>query len=106
MLIALPTNQITASPLGASLKEKNKAQVTYVSPNPAKSAATVHFSKIDNQSHYLEVYDMIGNKVQSYKVAEGSKFDISVDDLEAGIYFYFVLNEKERIANGRLIVRH
>ncbi len=83
-----------------------KPNKSVVSPNPVKDKAVVRFSNPDKQYHRLEIYDLIGNQVKVYRHVNTSSFDIDVMDLETGMYFYFIMNENERVSTGRLFVRN
>mgnify|MGYP002852098639 CR=1 FL=1 len=77
-----------------------------VYPNPVKNKAVVRFYNPKEKVHRLEIYDLIGNKVKVYTDVRATSFDIEVRDMEAGMYFYFIMNDTERISTGRLFVRN
>ena len=91
--------------------ELEKTPVTSnVSPNPSRAVTTI---KINNNSHNdtyrLEVYDIIGNPVYTTSNAQSNdknRFMFDVADWEAGMYFYFIIENDRRVSTGRVIVKH
>lgn len=80
---------------------------SYVYPNPMKDKATIHFSsRDDNWSLYsLEAVNVRGQKVHlNSKMVDGA-FEISKDELSAGMYFYQISRKDRKISAGRIIIQ-
>jgi hypothetical protein len=75
-----------------------------VYPNPTSDVA--HIS-IENMEAYnelqLEIFDLSARLMRSSK-STSNQFDINVNDLPKGLYFFRIGNEKQIIANGKLQV--
>lgn len=77
-----------------------------VSPNPVKTSAKVIFTNPNHEPFRLEVYDIIGNRLQTAYNEDKDYFDIDALDLSDGMYFYFIFKADHKILTGRLIVKH
>lgn len=76
-----------------------------VMPNPATTETTLLFFNPNQLVHRIEVYDIIGKQVRLYDQVYDDKQRIDVRDLDAGIYFYFVIGDNQRKSTGRIIIR-
>ena len=75
-----------------------------VYPNPATDHVNVFVSGIDNQNYTVEIYSVVGKKVISQNILEGTnKLDVSA--LNSGVYFYSVLRNNELIETKKLVIR-
>lgn len=76
-----------------------------VSPSPAHDYATIRFDNPQQREHQIEVFDLIGNKVQElYKIKKNEAL-IDVSNLDSGFYLYFILHNNKRVSSGRIVVR-
>ena len=98
---------ITAGPKLKLTPENNffNPRFTKVTPNPARTDAEIEFFNPTNAKHRLDVYNIIGNKLESYTNDGSNTFNIDVTEYNAGVYFYKIINDKDHVATGRLIVR-
>jgi len=76
-----------------------------VSPSPAHDYATIKFSNPQQKEHQIEVFDLIGNKVQYLSKIVDSKALVNVSSLDSGFYLYFILHNNQRVSSGRIVVR-
>jgi hypothetical protein len=77
-------------------------------PNPASENVTIDYTFItEPKTATLEVYNMIGVKVNDYKIQgmEG-KINMNVSELPNGIYFYSLLIDKNKINTKKVVVSH
>lgn len=77
-----------------------------VSPNPARTVATISLFNPDAHTHRVEIFDMIGNRVKTLSPTDKDKIAVDVADLDSGMYFYFIFKGNEKITTGRIIVNH
>jgi hypothetical protein len=83
----------------------NSKITTSFSPNPAKEKTTLQFQNSGRETYRLEIYDIIGNQVKLSNDIQSSSIEIDISDLEAGMYFYFLVKGSDRVSTGRLIVK-
>ena len=90
-------------------EQDNNAKLFQNFPNPTNGFTTVRYS-LENQSQVtFEMMDVTGKKVMSIK--EGNKIagvhtiEINTDELNAGIYFYSVIVDGNRIAKKMTITK-
>lgn len=102
--ICVSLNSLAYSPAATALG--NERNYSIVSPNPAQNITTIKFYNPTEETHQIELYDVIGNKITTYRHIEQDKYTLDVTDLDAGVYFYFILKNNERVSTGRLIVKH
>lgn len=76
-----------------------------VSPSPAHDFATIKFYNPYQKEHQIEVFDLIGNKVQFHTQIFKNEALINVSDLNTGFYLYFILHNKKRVSSGRIVVK-
>lgn len=87
---------------------KNVSDATFsssVSPSPAHDFATIKFHNPQQKEHQIEVFDLIGNKVQYLPKVYKNEALVDVSDLDAGFYLYFILHNNKRVSSGRIVVR-
>ncbi|MEL6988436.1 MAG: T9SS type A sorting domain-containing protein [Bacteroidota bacterium] len=63
-----------------------------VFPNPAQSYFSVSENNVVLQ---VEVYNLLGRKLKSFKMEAGMKYDVS--DLNKGMYLVRLLDSKEKV---------
>ncbi len=92
----------------AGVKENYYFAGAVLSPNPITTTATLRLTNLKLQPSALRlvIYDVIGNEVrdQSSANTDGS-FTINKGSLSEGLYLYEVLDGKETIARGKMIVQ-
>jgi hypothetical protein len=75
-----------------------------VYPNPFSSTATIELktsSPVSEQQ--FELYDATGRMIRS-RLVSGSSFEVSREDLQAGIYFFRLFSEGRFVASGKMIL--
>ncbi|QQS27419.1 MAG: T9SS type A sorting domain-containing protein [Sphingobacteriales bacterium] len=75
------------------------------SPNPAKEKTTFHFQNTGRETYRLEIFDIIGNQVKLVNDIQTNAAEVDISDLEAGMYFYFLVRGSDRVSTGRLIIK-
>lgn len=98
------SSDAVAKTYGIGQGDVNKISST-LSPNPAKDKTTLKFQQYGRETFRLEVYDIIGNQVKTVSDIQSGSVEIDLSDLEAGMYFYFLVRGNDRVSTGRLIVR-
>jgi len=84
--------------------ESGKANVN-IFPNPFNSSATFSFTYSENFEKTLIIYDVIGKEVKRIIIpkAENST-TINRNEMNAGMYFYQLMDNHKTIATGKLIM--
>lgn len=77
-----------------------KASLT---PNPLRDEATLSFPNPKNEIFSLKITDATGRVIQKHEEIRGSSFLIKRENMESGIYFYYLENEKNK-AVGKVII--
>jgi outer membrane protein assembly factor BamB len=75
-----------------------------VHPNPAKNTTILSFSNAGNRLHSLQIYNALGQKVQTYKTITGTAAKFEISGLPSGLYFFTLLSENTIIGNGKFVV--
>ena len=75
---------------GSGISEMNGAELLIVSPNPASTVFTVSFN---DKLNAVEVYDLTGKLVKSVN-GNATEMNVSVENLEAGVYTVVVRSAK------------
>ena len=75
---------------GSGIAELNGAELLIVSPNPASTVFTVSFN---DKLNAVEVYDLTGKLVKSVN-GNATEMNVSVENLEAGVYTVVVRSAK------------
>lgn len=75
-----------------------------VTPNPFIDQAIIEIKGVEMKETTLNVFDAMGRLIRSQK-GYGNQIRISRGNLTSGLYFYQLLNEKELINTGKIIVR-
>ncbi len=89
-----------------SIEEITSNDVSFSTyPNPATENLTIDYSI---ESHFnkarLDVYDMLGQKVDSYKINDTKgKLELDLSHLHSGVYFY-TINVNEKILQTKRVI--
>ncbi len=77
-----------------------------VYPNPFSQSATLVLNNFKLQTSNLKliIYNVIGSEVRQQTTNDSQQFTIEKGSLTSGMYFYDVINEKQTIARGKLII--
>jgi hypothetical protein len=76
--------------------------VVSVYPNPSSDVAHISIENMETQPLNLEIFDLSAKLLLSQK-SDNNRFDISINDLPKGFYFFRVSNDKQTVANGKMI---
>jgi len=71
-------------------------------PNPAYNRVSLNINGIVGNNAQIEVYNTIGSLVFSEKISNNGTYHLDISNLESGVYFVKVKNEKTE-ANQRII---
>lgn len=75
-----------------------------VTPNPFVEQAIMEIKGVEMKETSLNIYDAMGRLIRSQK-SYGNQIQMNRGTLTSGLYFYQLLNEKELINTGKIIVR-
>ena len=74
-------------------------------PNPANTVAYYEIELSNNETGFVELYDLIGNKVSSNKLNTGTnRTEINLTSLASGIYVYKVIINNVFKTSNKLII--
>ncbi len=89
---------------------QNKPQIAKenpvrVFPNPATNQINIQFTDIINNDAVIEIYGSMGNQVLSECMLAGNyiKF-VDVSKLNAGLYYYSILLNGNKVSSGKLTI--
>lgn len=91
---------------GVDEQEKIGGSISNVYPNPANSFVSVKYDINEySQRGQILFYDMLGKQVKEIALADKKgTARITVDDLNAGIYFYSFLVDGKAISTRKLVI--
>ncbi|HEX8270519.1 MAG TPA: T9SS type A sorting domain-containing protein, partial [Flavobacterium sp.] len=69
-----------------------------MSPNPAKSIVNIAF---DSELESIEIFNVLGEQVRTFKGALGTEYSIDVEGLSAGLYLVKINN----VVTKKLIIK-
>lgn len=86
------------------LEKQNNLNSIY--PNPAKDLAFMRYDVSSNVNANLEIYDLVGKKVKSLNLTNGSNnLLFSVNEFESGIYLCNLVIDGKIIDTEKLVVQ-
>ena len=87
-----------------SVREANDI-VFEMYPNPASEFINVDY-KLNDGNNLFTIYNMLGTEVKEIRLSDfaGSTF-VNVSDLNSGVYFYSIRQEKDVLKTGRLVIK-
>ncbi len=90
-----------------SLDELEYENSFSVYPNPVNDFTRINFEKpLTFNQQEIEVYNILGEEIQSVKVAFGARFvDLNASELPSGIYFLNVIVDGSKIGSKKMIVQ-
>jgi len=80
------------SPNGLGI-ERNQTKNYSVFPNPVNDILTLNFSDYNNADLYVEVFNMLGQKIKTFKVLNNTE-NLDLSDLTNGIYLLKINHNK------------
>ncbi|MFA6922741.1 MAG: sugar-binding protein [Bacteroidales bacterium] len=91
------------TPTGIINEEMNNATLIY--PNPFNTSFVLKISdETILKNAMMKIYDVCGKEVKAVSISSNETI-IDRGELPSGIYFYSVINNNEKTANGKLIVQ-
>jgi hypothetical protein len=85
-------------------EEVNKNSIS-VYPNPSTTNFTLKISsEIIIKDAVIKIYDVCGKGIKNISINTNETI-IDRGELQSGIYFYQIINNNERIDNGKLIIQ-
>jgi len=91
----------------ASLGVEELDNPNYISlfPNPNNGAMQLSYSLLDNETGYLIINNVMGEKVKTYKLQNGiTLLNINETQLRNGIYFYQVYKNDQKVYSGKIVI--
>jgi choice-of-anchor B domain-containing protein len=88
-------------PVSTIFKNKNLPQLQ-ISPNPMQDFSMIDLT--DLNAEMVQVFDVKGALIREIQIENTDSFILKKENLVAGIYLIFVVSEKERVAQGKLII--
>ena len=85
------------------LNENNTRINHSVCPNPFTQTTVINFDYSSSQTYGLQIINSTGQVVQKINQINSGKIEISGNQLNSGIYFYLLTNDKNEIVRGKLI---
>ncbi len=85
-----------------AIQESHEVNQPLLFPNPASEIVQFQFSDA-NETRIIILYDQIGREVWREETNE-SLVSISVYEFATGMYFYTVVSENDRTANGKFLI--
>jgi hypothetical protein len=80
-------------------------QIGYMYPNPANTIAYYEIELMDNETGFVQLYDLLGNMVSVKKLSVGAnKAEFDLTNLSNGIYIYKVNVNGELKVSDKLII--
>jgi hypothetical protein len=83
---------------------ENSTQINHsVCPNPFTQTTVLNFDYSSSQTYRLQIINSTGKVVKKINQINSGKIEISGNQLNSGIYFYLLSNDKNEIVSGKLI---
>jgi len=96
--------EVGLTPLDVSVSEPLYGDLIEVFPNPFNDKITVDVSKLPVRAERFVLYDLNGKIIKEFILNHSLSNQYNTSELNAGIYFYEILNENnEVIGNGKVI---
>ena len=106
-LVNISPLAVSCNNLTVGLNELNKKTNSTVNlfPNPFIQNATLEFENLNENDHFLDIYDSIGIFVNTIKNSTKNHFDINRNNLNSGLYLYILRDGEHVVAKGKFIVQ-
>lgn len=82
-----------------NIQEKLEQQGILLRPNPANRAVTVELPESNSEWNSIEIFSLLGEKVEEHQVNWRNSITLSVEHLPKGIYTVVVKNNSQSIAS-------
>ncbi|KPL22468.1 MAG: hypothetical protein AMS23_07875, partial [Bacteroides sp. SM1_62] len=87
-----------------SVEKVNEIKAANIYPNPITSTATVYFD-YDGGVYSFAIYNLAGARMKETRNISTAEFIFDRENLENGIYFYRLSNERGNKYSGKLLVQ-
>ncbi len=89
--------------IGAGVSVTNNSSGITISPNPFTSKTTISFS--EEQKHTtIKITDVLGKEIKTITFS-GKEYVIEKGEMERGIYFVRIEDEKKNVVNKKIVVQ-
>ncbi len=96
--------EVELAPIDVSVNEPLYTDLIEVFPNPFDDKITVDISQLPVRAERFVLYDLTGKLIKEFILNHSLSNQYNTNELDAGIYFYEILNENnEIIGNGKMI---
>jgi len=96
--------EVALTPIDVGVNEPLYADLIEVFPNPFDDKITVDVSKLPMYVERFVLYDLNGKIIKTFVLNNSLSGQYNTNELNAGIYFYKILNEKnEMISYGKMV---
>ena len=76
-----------------------------LSPNPTGNVITIQNSNPTGKNYKLSIADQLGKVVKEMKYEDSNEFILSVADLDDGMYFISIQNNKKQLFTQKIVVK-
>ena len=101
----LATSQNTYVYIGYNNGNNYSANDLNIYPNPSKNFTTIEFSNPKYEKYTINIYNDMGQIVKSIKNIHKEKFKINTQNLNTGIYYFEIRNEKQIITTKKILIK-
>ena len=91
----------TLTNISESIEKEDDILFVKVYPNPAKDEIIVELNNLIKSS--FELYNLLGKKIINTQLTR-NKTNISVSNIDDGIYYYKITHNNQTINNGKLVI--
>jgi hypothetical protein len=89
----------------AGLAEIDNRKIYYIYPNPFNTSFTLQISNATIlKKAVMKIYDVCSKEVKTVSISS-NETTIERGELQSGIYSYSIINNNEKIMNGKLVVQ-
>lgn len=91
----------------STLVEEKPSEIIFtysLYPNPFSNNAILEFDNSNNKKYELVIFDSQGKLVREMSGITENKVEIEKQDLNRGLYFFHLHNEREVVAKGKFVI--
>jgi len=88
----------------SAINDSYETQLLKIYPNPFTQSAILEFDNQTNTNHTLKIYSVTGKLMRTINNITMGKVKIEKENLTSGIYFLQLLNDRQVVSNGKLII--
>lgn len=75
-----------------------------VKPNPFSVFTILAFENPLRKTNTIKIFNFNGQIVKQYQNIQGHELKIERDEMKSGIYFFQLMNDRQLITNGKLVI--